>query len=316
MLDGIGVTDFRRTFGGTGNPQTERFRYTLAYARVGGVAYGQPVASGSPYPGYLPLGVGDRWDYALFSGPPGAETPDGVASVTVTSITSETAVRRAVRLAVIQRSASGAETRGECGLFRVSLPAELTGGAGCSPPESIPNGFSLGVELGPSAFTIGGEEVTADQAYGATTVSQNLPSITVTTRRTTEAARGLGIVRWTFAETYSAPSPTPRYRSGRLVYARVNGVETGRQAVAGEDAPAEAQTLTLGPNPARTQTTLRFAAAERAAEAVVRDALGRVVLRVAVPSGASEATLDVSGLATGVYIVGIGAASGRLVVLH
>ena len=76
-----------------------------------------------------------------------------------------------------------------------------------------------------------------------------------------------------------------------------------------------APTLALFPNPARSTATLRLPApTETAAEAVLTDALGREVRRYAVPARATETTLDVTGLAPGLYLVRCGAAVGRLVV--
>ena len=73
--------------------------------------------------------------------------------------------------------------------------------------------------------------------------------------------------------------------------------------------------LALFPNPARSTATLRLPApAETAAAAVLLDALGREVRRYAVPARATETTLDVTGLAPGLYLVRCGPAVGRLVV--
>ena len=317
MLGGVGLTRFerqRRALGGS--PPTVVFAYTLAHARIRGVSYGHPLppASSSPFPAYVPLGIGDRWDYALFSGPPGGATPDGVASLTVTSIATDEQNRRVVQVAIVRRTASGDESRAECTLDRTAGPTDLTGSLLCGLANTVfPDRFYLQGETGPASFDIGGQSVTADRAAGVQTTATSFPNNDSRATRAVEAARGIGVVQWSYSLVYAFVVP-PTYRSGRLAYARVNGVETGRPAVAAEDAPAAARVLTLGPNPARTGATLRFAAAPRPAEAVVRDALGRAVLRVAVPAGATEAVLDVSGLAAGVYVVGLGAPSVRLVV--
>ncbi|HEX9952962.1 MAG TPA: T9SS type A sorting domain-containing protein [Rubricoccaceae bacterium] len=319
MLGGVGLTRFDRQVRALGGfPPTVVFVYTLAHARIRGVSYGQPLppASSSPFPAYVPLGMGDRWDYALFSGPPGSTTPDGVASLTVTSVATDEERRRVVRLAVVRRTVSGGETRAECTLNRMTGPTTLTGALFCELANTVfPDYFYLQGETGPASVEIGGQTVTADRAAGGQTTRVSYPNTSSTATRGVEAARGIGIVGWSYSLVYEFFVP-PTYRSGRLVYARVGGVSYGQQAVAGEDAPSVSRALTLRPNPARTQATLRFAAAGHVAEAVVRDALGRVVLRVAVPAGATEATLDVSGLAAGVYVVGSGTASVRLVVAH
>lgn len=318
VLDRIGLVSFRRTFGGTGNPQSETLRYRLAYARIGGVTYGQPLSSENPFADFLPLGVGDRWDYALVAGTP--EAPDGVASLTVTSIVFDVPTRRIVWATLVRRSAGGAETVNACGtVIRGAFAGELYGSATfCGSPadDVFPSAFALQTESGPGQVEIGGQTVTADLASGVTTDTRYVSPNDVTTQRTIEAARGIGVLQWTFDVTYdSNPSVPVQHRRGQLVYSRVGGVETGQQAVAGEaEAPAAVIALTVGPNPARGAARLRFAASAWPSEALVTDALGRVVRRVAVPAGATEARLDMSGLAAGVYVTTVGTASARLVV--
>ena len=72
--------------------------------------------------------------------------------------------------------------------------------------------------------------------------------------------------------------------------------------------------LTLAPNPARTAATLTQPAAAQARAVTVADALGRVVRRAALPAQTTTLTLDVTGLAAGVYSVSCQAATARLVV--
>ena len=72
--------------------------------------------------------------------------------------------------------------------------------------------------------------------------------------------------------------------------------------------------LTLAPNPARSTATLTLPAAIQARAVTVADALGRVVRQAALPAPATALTLDVTGLASGVYAVRCAAATARLVV--
>lgn len=79
--------------------------------------------------------------------------------------------------------------------------------------------------------------------------------------------------------------------------------------------PATAlSSLACFPNPARTQATLRLPAASEAATATLLDAQGRTVRTYPLSAHATTATLDLSGLAPGLYVVRCGAATGRLVV--
>lgn len=89
--------------------------------------------------------------------------------------------------------------------------------------------------------------------------------------------------------------------------ARLGGLALGNRPA------TAAQSLTCFPNPARTQATLRLPAASEAA-ATLLDALGRPVRTYSLPVHATTATLDLAGLAPGLYVVRCGAAAGRLVV--
>ena len=97
-----------------------------------------------------------------------------------------------------------------------------------------------------------------------------------------------------FSEQPSGVPPTENANFGGRAY-----VFSGAQATPTEaPAPAEARTLSVVPNPARTAATLRLGAAARI---VVADMLGRVVLRRDAAPG--DTRLDVSGWAPGVYTV-------------
>ena len=72
--------------------------------------------------------------------------------------------------------------------------------------------------------------------------------------------------------------------------------------------------LACYPNPARTAATLHLPPDLEAHAATLLDALGRPVRTYLLPAHATTATLDLTGLAPGLYMVRCGTASGRLVV--
>lgn len=72
--------------------------------------------------------------------------------------------------------------------------------------------------------------------------------------------------------------------------------------------------LACFPNPAHTQANVLLPIAARAVTATIIDALGQVIRTYPLPAHATTATLDLTGLAPGLYVVRYGAASGRLVV--
>ena len=77
----------------------------------------------------------------------------------------------------------------------------------------------------------------------------------------------------------------------------------------------KALALACFPNPATTRATLRLPATATAATlATLTDALGRPVRTCVVPARATEATLELGGLAPGLYSVRCGTANGQLVV--
>ena len=77
---------------------------------------------------------------------------------------------------------------------------------------------------------------------------------------------------------------------------------------------SSAALLSLYPNPAHTTAVLALAASPLARTAQVLDATGRVLRVQAVPSQASQISLDLSGLPTGLYLVRCGGTAQRLLV--
>ncbi len=78
-------------------------------------------------------------------------------------------------------------------------------------------------------------------------------------------------------------------------------------------AATSATPATLFPNPAHGTATLRLPAGTARLPLTLADALGRIVRRYPAPAG-SDATLDLRGLPAGVYVVGCGQLTQRLVV--
>jgi hypothetical protein len=72
--------------------------------------------------------------------------------------------------------------------------------------------------------------------------------------------------------------------------------------------------LACFPNPARTQATLLLPIATEASTVTLLDALGRPARTYPVPARTASTSLDLTGLAPGLYVVRYGAASGKLVV--
>ncbi|MBF9222566.1 hypothetical protein [Hymenobacter ruricola] len=105
-----------------------------------------------------------------------------------------------------------------------------------------------------------------------------------------------------FTLTHAGPYTTP-------FVARLAGLVTAARAAT----PAEV--FTLSPNPATANVRLTWPeAAATARPVLVLDNLGREVRRQELPARATAATLEVQGLAPGLYLVRCGAATGRLVV--
>jgi hypothetical protein len=109
----------------------------------------------------------------------------------------------------------------------------------------------------------------------------------------------------TFGTTTLTASSTSR--TGFI--AKLGGLVTATTA------PTPAEVFTLAPNPATTQVRLTWPAATAAPRTVqLLDGLGREVRRLGLPAHATSATLDVAGLAPGLYVLRCGAAAGKLVV--
>lgn len=94
---------------------------------------------------------------------------------------------------------------------------------------------------------------------------------------------------------------------GAPFVARLGGFVTAARAAA----PAEV--FTLAPNPATAQVRLSWPAATAAPRPVqVLDGVGRVVRQFVLPARATQAPLDLRGLAPGLYTVRCGAAMSKL----
>lgn len=95
-------------------------------------------------------------------------------------------------------------------------------------------------------------------------------------------------------------------------YAMVFVARLGTTALAARTA-APTDLFTLAPNPTASLVRLTWPEASPAARAVqVLDALGREVRRQELPARTGSSTLDVAGLAPGLYMVRCGAAASRL----
>ncbi|MBO2008236.1 hypothetical protein [Hymenobacter negativus] len=90
--------------------------------------------------------------------------------------------------------------------------------------------------------------------------------------------------------------------------ARIGGAPLASAAIAGLSQVA------MAPNPAARVTTLALPAASETTTTTLLDALGRIARTYALPAHATSATLDLAGLAPGLYVVRCGAAAGKLVV--
>ncbi|RZK44298.1 MAG: T9SS type A sorting domain-containing protein, partial [Hymenobacter sp.] len=77
---------------------------------------------------------------------------------------------------------------------------------------------------------------------------------------------------------------------------------------------AAPSSFALLPNPAHAQVYLTWPGSAAVGSVQLIDALGREVCRQLVPASASNATLEVAGLAPGLYIVRCGSAAQRLLI--
>ncbi|MDO7875221.1 hypothetical protein Q5H93_10800 [Hymenobacter sp. ASUV-10] len=98
--------------------------------------------------------------------------------------------------------------------------------------------------------------------------------------------------------------------SQQLVFtAQLGGFVTSRRAI--QTVPA----FTLAPTPATTATRLTWPSPSATPRPVqLLDALGCAVRQQVLPAHTTQATLDLTGLAPGLYLVRCGSAVGRLVV--
>ena len=79
--------------------------------------------------------------------------------------------------------------------------------------------------------------------------------------------------------------------------------------------PAALPAFALLPNPAAGRVIVRLAKAwPTPTSLILRDAVGREVRRLSLPSGATQATLELGGLPPGLYLAKLGATAARLLV--
>ncbi len=106
--------------------------------------------------------------------------------------------------------------------------------------------------------------------------------------------------------------------SGRLSVTGPGGTVTSAGSFAvrrpAATAGAALAALALFPNPARTAAILTLPPAPAPRPVQVLDALGREVRQALLPAQATETSLNLAGLAPGVYAVRVGAATARLLV--
>ncbi|MBO2008237.1 T9SS type A sorting domain-containing protein [Hymenobacter negativus] len=118
---------------------------------------------------------------------------------------------------------------------------------------------------------------------------------------------GLTLGNTTLTGSYAPTVTYPNY--GDAVLAKLANATT----LATRTSTAEAA-LTCSPNPAHGQATVQLLTVAAPTTATISDAAGRVIRTYAIAACATSATLDLTGLAPGLYVVRCGAASGRLVV--
>ena len=301
-VDGLGVTQFAKSFHATGTINSSTSA-TLRQATIGGRSFGQPLGTRDDF---WPLAVGNRWEYRITD-------RDGVNAGEVAWTVETAGTGFALRM---QHVRDGAVVSSVTCPISVGTASPATTWmtpfilAGCTLPDRAlaPNFAGTAETLSIDLYTvavpvrIGAQAVNADAATGfnALGYGPNGPGAVTTY----SLARSIGPV------SYSSVSYIGDYTrwDAALAFARVGGMTYGQQVVGSEGEPdAAAVTFTVGPNPTRGALALSFAlpaAAEATAE--VLDALGRRVLRVdlgARVAGAGSARLDLSGLAPGAYVV-------------
>ena len=245
---------------------------------------------------FVPLGVGDAWEYAYHY-----EKCDHVAEGGACTSGDETytyrvvgqEVRGAETLAVIEgpgtRALFGLNADGS-GWTRVTVEAG-DGSAPVLPPFPFFSAFQSMVNRGPISWTfkVGAEE------YATNALTHHPPVYVL--------ARGVGLVE--HSDSWRGTGGARRSDSWKLSGAVVGGVSYGGFATAAAEAPSPF-VLTVGPNPTTGTVAIRAElGASRRARVEVVDVLGRRVQASALyPSGSAlDVSLDFGALPAGVYVV-------------
>lgn len=295
VADALGLLAYgeeARTLGG----YRLRTESDLRWARVDGRTYGQPLAS---RPGFLPLAVGNRWEYGVAYNGVGhgavawTVVPDGSGVAMRLDRVVDGAVTSTVTCPVTVVDASAAtgwQTR-----FRLD----------CALPDPIlfpqfGTAASLWVDtfVADTTATVGTQTVPADLALAGAGWGFWAASW--------EAARDIGVT------SYTVVHPEWPTRIATLGYARVGGVTYGQQVIASDGAPPSASLrLTVGPNPAAGSLTVQFdLPMPTEARLTLVDALGREVRALDLgtrPVVTGTETVALGGLAPGVYTVRLAA---------
>ena len=304
LVEGVGLTKYL-TFESAASSYS-RWPAALRYAGVGGETYGSALDLAESL---TPFAAGNEWTYAVESEAP--EAPDYVVwqageggVLSVSEVTDGVTALLGQCLADI-RAASAATS-----WVRSVAFTDAPGGTCPTSPAALPRR----VRYVPAPFLNGYEvtEVTPDQAVdvGATTLTTSTFSQEYL-RYTQEGvytssftvAEGLGVTQFANEEPGSGEAVV------QLVYARIGNVLYGENpvATAGDAAPpaTEALAVRLGPNPARTATTLRLEGrAGATARVTLLDRLGRRV-RTAETVVPGELQIETADLAVGLYVVQI-----------
>lgn len=313
--------------GGGGNYLTER----LVYAEVDETTYGvhpdEFFASYDPLH-YMPLDVGNRWTYSVLQSywySPSSDTY--LKDYQITEFEESTA-RHTLTLTRLEEGEVTATYSCEIwmdpsGRVQLSGPDECALGSSPSSIFTSSQRWSFRM-IGASAFETYG---ISDIPYDLLTLSffwsavRDDPVSSPTNTLLYQSAHGIGLLH--YDAYYDSPSdPFPTRDVYTLLYADTGEAVYGVNPVSNEgpatsDPAAPGLRAALYPNPAVGRARLALTLA-RPAEVTVEayDLLGRRWLREALgplPPGTAHHDLDLSGLASGVYVVNVRAGDADLV---